>query len=69
MAVTNSIQANLRPLLCFLNNNSSSIYCVTSMSLDTLGLLFGGLTACQQYLKYIKVSFHGIIFPNGLLKG
>ena len=34
---------------------------------DSLGLLFWDLTHCQQYLRYIKVAFHGIIFPNDLL--
>ena len=34
---------------------------------DILGLHISGLTPCQQYLRYIKVAFHGIIFPNDLL--
>ena len=33
----------------------------------TLGIFFGCLTPYQQYLRYIKAAFHGIIFPNDLL--
>ena len=34
----------------------------------TLVLVFGGLTQlCQQYFRYNKVAFQGIIFPNDLL--
>ena len=72
VAITDSIQANLGPLLCFLNNNSSSVdvyllMCHLHELTDTLGLLFGGLTPWKQHLRYIKVAFHGIIFPNDLL--
>ena len=48
MAITDRIQANLGPLLCFLNNNSSSVdvylLCHLHELTDTLGLLFWGLT-------------------------
>ena len=30
-------------------------------------LLFGGLTPCQQYFRYKKMAFHGIIFSNDLV--
>ena len=30
---------------------------------DTLGLLFLGLTPCQQYFRYIKVTYHRIVLP------
>ena len=46
MAITDSIQANLGPLLCFLNTNSYSVdvyylLCHLHELTDTLGLLFG----------------------------
>ena len=46
MAITDSIQANLGPLLCFLNDNSSSVdvYHLHELT-DTLGLLFGGVNS------------------------
>ena len=30
---------------------------------DTLGLLFLGLMSCQQYFRYIKVTYHRIVLP------
>ena len=30
---------------------------------DTLGLLFFGLMPCQQYFRYIKVTYHRIVLP------
>ena len=50
MAITDSIQANVGPLLCFLNDNFSSVdvyilLCHLHELTDTLGLLFGGVNS------------------------
>ena len=34
---------------------------------DTLRLLFWGLMLCQQYFRYIKVTYHRIVLPVRLL--
>ena len=75
MATTDNIQATVGPLLCFFfNNNSSSVdvYLFVLCHLHEhdihFALVFGGLTQiCQQYFRYNKVAFHGIIFPNDQL--
>ena len=70
MAITESIPANLGPLIIILLQLVFIYLLCHLLGLtDSLGLLFGGLTHCQQYLRYIniKVAFHGIIFPNDLL--
>ena len=36
------------------------IYCVACI----WGLLIGVLNQCQQFSRYIKVAFDGILFPN-----
>ena len=58
MAITGSIHTNLGPLLCFLNDNSSSVdvyLFIVSPALANrhFGINFWG---CQQYLRYIKVA-------------
>ena len=72
MAITDSIQANLVSSIIILLQlmfiySLRHLYELT----DTLGILFGCLTSCQQYLRYtldIHVHYKGGISWNHISK-